>query len=113
MGSIFGMVVGFTLHALAVLFGAKFAKIDKVDFWRACIVALLSYVTIVILSWLLFPLQFVPLVNLCVGSLALGGGTAIAAKFILDTEWQPAIVLGVIVMVIGAVVGALLPFGLF
>ncbi len=111
MSSIFGEVVGFTLHALAILFGARYVKIERVDFWRAAVVALLSYVTIMILSWLLFPLQFVPLVGWSVGILALGGGTAVAAKYVLDTEWQPALVLGVFVMIVGAVVRVILPFG--
>lgn len=99
------LIFGFVLHATAVFVGAKLAKLEKVDFWRAATVALLSYITIFLASLLLLPLRIVPLVGLFASILALGIGTAVAARYVLDCKWRPAAIIGIAVMVAGALTG--------
>jgi hypothetical protein len=98
-------IIGFALHALAVFAGARIAKLPKVDFWRAAIVALLSYIAIFIAGILLWPLSWIPLVGVLASSLALGVGTAVTARLVLDCQWLPAAIIGVAVMVTGALTG--------
>ncbi|HES58284.1 MAG TPA: hypothetical protein ENO21_02525 [Firmicutes bacterium] len=104
MGLILG-IIGFILHALAVFAGAKIARLERVDFWRAAIVALLSYIAIFLASLLLWPLHWVPLVGVLASSLALGVGTAVTARLVLDCQWRPAAIIGVAVMITGALTG--------
>jgi len=107
-----GFILGFILHALAIFAGAKIAKLEKVDFWRAATVALLSYIAIFLASLVLFPFRLVPLVGVFASSLALGVGTTVTARLVLDCNWRPAAIIGVSVMVVGALTGMLFaPFG--
>ena len=74
--------------------------------------ALLSYIAILLVSLALWPFSLVPLVGMFASSLALGIGTAIAAKLVLDCNWQPAAIIGAAVMVMGAISGLMFkPFG--
>ena len=105
------LILGFVLHAVAILIGARLAKLERVDFWRAAVVALLSYIAILLLSLVLWPFSLIPLVGTLASSLALGIGTAVTARLVLDCNWQPAGVIGVAVMVMGALSGWILsPF---
>ena len=83
-----GYILGFLLHALAIFIGARLAKLERVDFWRAATVALLSYIAILLVSLVLWPFSLVPLVGIFASSLALGAGTAIAARMVLDCKWE-------------------------
>lgn len=100
-----GLILGFILHALAIFVGAKIARLERVDFWRAAIVALLSYVAIFLASLLLWPFSWVPLVGIFASSLALGIGTTVTARLVLDCQWRPAAIIGLSVMVAGALTG--------
>lgn len=106
MGAIFGLIFGFILHALAIFVGAKLAKLERVDFWRAATVALLSYIAILLASIALWPFSWVPLIGVFAGSLALGIGTTVTAKMVLDINWKPAAIIGVVAIAMGTLGGA-------
>lgn len=100
-----GMIVGFILHALVVLFGAKVARIAGAGFWNSLGVALLSYIIMAVVGWLLTPLTWVPLVKLLVPAFVLFFGTALAIKLIFDTEWSKAWTVGIVVFLVNLVFG--------
>ncbi len=98
-----GMIVGFILHALVILFGAKVARIERAGFWGSLGVALLSYVIMAVVGWLLTPLTWIPLIKLLVPAFVLFIGTALAIKLIFDTEWNKAWTVGIVVFLVNLV----------
>src|SRR5688500_4228172 len=99
-----GGLLMFVFHGFAVYVGTQVAQLEYPDFWRACIVALLSYVVMFVLTLVLLPLAFVPLVNQLLGVAILGLGTAFAAKMVLACDWQPAWIIGATATVLNALV---------
>lgn len=93
-------IVLFILHVLAIYIGAQIAQLEYADVWRSLIVALLSYVVMVVVGLLLLPLALVPIINVFFGAIVLGVGTALAAKMVLSCDWQPAWTIGATVAII-------------
>ena len=83
------------LHVCAIYIGAHVAQLEYVDIWRCAVVALLSYVVMIVVGLLLIPLAFIPFVNLFLGAIVLCAGTAFAAKMVLSCDWQPAWIIGI------------------
>ena len=107
------MIFGFALHSLAVLAGAKVAKLERVDIWKAAVVALLSYIAMLLVGLVLFPLMLIPFIKALAAAAVLFIGTAVTARIIWEIEWEKAYSIGLVVMVIGTVANWLwLPFGL-
>jgi hypothetical protein len=98
--SIIGWIVGFVLHALVILFGAKIARIERAAFWNCLGVALLSFIIMAVVGWLLTPLTWIPLIKILVPAFVLFFGTALAIKLVLDTEWSKAWTVGVVVFLV-------------
>ena len=104
-------IFSFALHSLAVLAGAKVAKLERVDIWKAAVVALLSYIVMMLAGLLLFPLFLIPFVKALAGAAVLFIGTAVTARMVWELEWNKAANIGVVVMVLGTVASwCLLPF---
>lgn len=94
------MLVGFILHVLVILFGAKIARIGKAGFWNCAAVALLSYIVMALARLLVFPLMWLPVISSLVMAFILFLGTAIAIKLVFDTEWSKAWTVGIVVFVV-------------
>lgn len=110
---IMSMIFGFALHSLAVFAGAKVAKLERVDIWKAAVVALLSYIAMLLAGILLFPLSLIPFLQALVGAAVLFIGTAVTARMVWELEWNKACSIGLVVLVIGTVANWLwLLFGL-
>ena len=100
---IIAMIVGFVLHALVILFGAKIARIDRAGFWNCAAVALVSYIVMALVRLLVFPLLWLPVISSLVGAFILFLGTAIAIKLIFDAEWNKAWTVGIVVFIVNFV----------
>jgi hypothetical protein len=96
------------IHFGAVYIGAHLAQLEYVDTWRIIVVTLASYVVMIVVALLLFPLALVPVINLFVGPAVLCLGTAFAAKMILSCDWQPAWIIGGSAAVINLLAGWML-----
>jgi hypothetical protein len=94
------IIILMILHVLAIYIGAQIAQLEYADVWRSVIVALLSYVVMIVVGLLLLPLALVPVINMFFGAIVLGVGTALAAKMVLSCDWQPAWTIGATVAVI-------------
>jgi len=112
MGLIAG-VIGFAVHSAAVLAGARIGKVPRIDFWKAAVVALLSYLAMLLIAVLLFPISLIPGLSWLVGLFVLGAGTAITARMIWDVEWKTSYTIGIVVIVASLLARLLfIPFGL-
>jgi len=100
-----GLLIGFIFHVLAIYFGAQMAQLEYVDVWRCVVVALISYIAMVVIALPMALLIVVPIVNLFLGPLILGVGTAIAAKIVLSCDWKPAWTVGITVAVLNLLIG--------
>lgn len=100
-----GLIIAFIFHVIAIYFGAQVAQLEYVDVWRCIMVALISYIAMVLVGLVLLPLILVPIVNLFLGPIILGVGTALAAKMVLSCDWQPAWTIGGAVAVLNLLVG--------
>jgi hypothetical protein len=96
-------IVGFLVHSGAIYAGAKLSKQDQVHFVNCLVVALVSYATMFLVGLLLAPLTLLPLLGVLVKAAVIWLGTALAAKFVLNLEWKPALSLGAAVAVIQGV----------
>lgn len=105
-------IFGFALHSLAVLAGAKVAKLERVDIWKAATVALLSYIAMVLVGMALFLFFHLGSFMSALASAAvLFIGTTVTAKMVWELEWSKAANIGIVVMVLGTVASWLwLPF---
>ena len=99
MGYGMGAIVAFLLHGALIYLGAHFAQLEYVDFWRATVVALISYVVMILVGLLLLPLVLVPGLNVLFGGIVLLVGTACAAKIVLSCDWKAAWTIGVVTAV--------------
>jgi hypothetical protein len=104
------MIVGFVLHVLVILLGAKIARIDRAGFWNCAAVALLSYVVMWVARLLVFPLMWLPVISSLVAAFILFLGTAIAIKLIFDAEWNKAWTVGIVVFVVNFLTNLLFSF---
>ena len=102
-----GLFFGFLLHVLAIYVGSQVAQLEYNDIWRSAIVAILSYIVMVLVAIPLALLVLIPFVNLLVGPLILGIGTSLAAKMVLACDWKPAWTIGITVTVINLLFGFL------
>ena len=110
---IMSMIFGFALHSLAVFAGAKLVKLERVDIWKAAVVALLSYIAMLLAGLVLFPLFLVPFLTALASAAVLFIGTAVTARMVWELEWNKAFNIGLVVLAIGTVANWLwLPFGL-
>lgn len=108
-----GVIIGFALHSLAVFAGAKLAKLERVDIWKAAVVALLSYIAIALAGLVLFPLLLIPFIKVLAAAAVMFIGAAVTARLVWEIEWEKACTIGLAVLVIGTVAGWIgLPFGL-
>ena len=105
-------IFSFALHSLAVLAGAKVAKLERVDIWKAAVVAFLSYIAMMLAGVVLFLFFHMgPFINALAGAAVLFIGTTVTARMVWDLEWDKAANIGVVVMVLGTVASwFLLPF---
>jgi hypothetical protein len=101
-------IIGFLVNSTAIFAGAKLAKQQEVNFIQCLAVALVSIATVFIARLVLLPLALVPFL----GGLAMGVacwlGTAAAAKFVLNLEWRPALMIGAAAAIIQTVLLMLL-----
>lgn len=104
------MLVGFILHVLVILFGAKIARIDKAGFWGCAAVALLSYIVMALARLLVFPLMWLPVISSLVSAFILFLGTAIAIKLVFDTEWNKAWTVGIVVFIVNFITTLIFSF---
>ena len=106
------MIFGFALHSFAVLAGAKVAKLERVDIWKAAVVALLSYIAMVLAGMCLF--LFFHLGSFMSGlasAAVLFIGTTITSRIVWELDWDRACKIGIVVMVLGTLASwFLLPF---
>ena len=105
-------ILSFALHSLAVLIGAKVAKLERVDIWKAAVVALLSYIAMMLVGVVLFLFFHMGSFLSAIASAAvLFVGTAVTARIVWELEWDKAANIGIVVMVLGTVASWLwLPF---
>jgi hypothetical protein len=89
-----GVVLAIFLHVGAVYIGAHLAQLEYIDIWRCILVAICSYVAMIPCAIALALLIFVPVLNVFLGAIILGLGTAIATKVVLSCDWQPAWTVG-------------------
>jgi hypothetical protein len=87
-------IIGFLVNSTAIYAGAKLTKQEHVNFMQCLVVALVSIATIWLAHVLLFPLALLPLLGGLAAAAACWLGTAVAAKFVLNIEWRPALMLG-------------------
>jgi hypothetical protein len=92
----FGGLLMLGLHTVAFYMGASMAELEYVDIWRALVAALISYIVMFVISLLLLPLAFVPLVNQLIGAAVLFLGSAVAAKMVFSCDWKPAWIIGAV-----------------
>jgi len=112
MGLITG-IIGFAVHSAAVLAGARIGKVPRIDFWKAAVVALLSYLAMLLIGIPLLLVTWIPGINVLAALFVLGAGTAVTARMIWDIEWKTAWVIGVVVIVASLLARLLfIPFGL-
>ncbi|MBN2080696.1 hypothetical protein JW859_00675 [bacterium] len=100
-----GGLIGFIVHALLIWWGAKIAKIEQASFIMSLVVALASYVVMLVLTLLLFPLWFVPVLNSLLSAAVLLVGTSVAAKFLFNCKWEPAWTIAFVVAVVNLILG--------
>ena len=100
-----GLIFGFIFHTIAIYIGAQTAQLEYVDVWRCAVVSIVSFVAMIVVGLLLAPLILVPVVNLFLGPIILGIGTAFASKMVLSCDWQPAWTIGITVAVLNLLVG--------
>ena len=105
-------IFSFALHSLAVLAGAKVAKLERVDIWKAAVVAFLSYIAMMLAGVVLFLFFHMgPFVNALAGAAVLFIGTTVTARMVWELEWDKAANIGAVVMILGTVASwFLLPF---
>ena len=105
-------IFSFALHSLAVLAGAKVAKLERIDIWKAAVVAFLSYIAMALTGILLFLFFHMGSFMAAIASAAvLFIGTTVTARMVWELEWDKAANIGVVVMILGTVASwFLLPF---
>jgi hypothetical protein len=103
------MIIRLVLHSLIFMFSAKAAKIERAGFWNSLGVALLCFIIMAVVGWLLTPLTWIPLIKLLVPPFVVLFSTALAIKLIFDTAWSKAWTVGFIVFLVNLVLGLLLP----
>ncbi|MCB1187066.1 hypothetical protein KDL29_07870 [bacterium] len=81
-------------HVVMIYIGASIAELEYVDIWRCLVVAIVSFVVMLILGILLSPMLFVPFLSAAFGAAVLFLGTAFAAKMVLSCDWKPAWIIG-------------------
>lgn len=101
-------VLFFILHFFAVHIGVQVAQIEYAEIARSVIIALLSFLVMFLVAIPLAVLIIVPVVNIFLGSIILGTGTAIAAKIVLSCDWKPAWTVGITAAVVNLLAGWLL-----
>lgn len=94
-------------HVAAIYIGAHIAQLENTDIWRAVGIAFLSYLVMVFVGLVLFPLALVPILGLFVDAIILGLGTAIAAKILLSCDWSPAWTIATTAVVAKVLIGLL------
>ena len=87
-------LVGFIVNSTAIYAGAKLSKQEDVNFVQCLMVGLLSIATVWLARLLLSPLTLIPLAGGLAMAVACWIGTAVAAKFVLNLEWRPALMIG-------------------
>ncbi len=105
-------ILSFALHSLAVLAGAKVAKLERIDIWKAAVVALLSYIAMLLVGTVLFLFFHLgSFMSMLASAAVLFIGTAVTARMVWDLKWEKAYNIGLVVMVLGTVASWLwLPF---
>lgn len=92
-------------HVIMIYLGASIAQLEYVDIWRCVVVALISYIVMLVLGLLLSPMLLVPFVATLFGSIVLFAGTAFAAKMVLSCDWNPAWIIGATAAVANFIAG--------
>ncbi len=95
-----GLLILMGMHLGAIYIGAHIAGFEHIDIWRSAVIAFLSYIVMAVVGLLLSPLMLVPFLNMFVGAIVLGLGTAVAAKIVLSSDWKPAWTIGITVVVV-------------
>lgn len=109
--SIITGIIGFALYAAAILVGARVAKVSRIDFWKAAVVALLSYVAMLLIWVVLLPLHFIPVLSWVAGLVVVGGGVAVTTRMVWEVEWRSAYTIGFVVIIAGLITSLFhLPF---
>lgn len=102
-------LIGFIVVALLIMLGARFAKIEGAGFWRCVGVALLASVLVWVAGWIVWPLKLIPLIGGLVTVVVAFFGTAVAAKLVFDSKWEPAWTIAFVVAIASAILHWLFP----
>lgn len=102
-------IIGFVVYVLLIMLGARFAQIEKAGFWRCVAVALLSILLVAIISLLVWPLKLIPLLGGLIAVVVSFVGTAIAARLVFDSKWEPAWTIAFVVAIASAILSWLFP----
>jgi hypothetical protein len=102
-------IVGFIVYVLLIMLGARIAHIEKAGFWRCVAVALLSMLLVAVMSFFVSWLTWIPLVGGLVTAVVVFFGTAVAARLVFDSKWEPAWTIGFVVTVASLILSWLLP----
>lgn len=89
-------LAAFGCHSAGVYGGAKATGMKKVGLLKAIVAAFMSYIAVLIVTPLFWPLRFIPFAAPLLGAIVLAFGTAIASKVVLNCEWKQAQTIGVI-----------------
>jgi uncharacterized membrane protein YhaH (DUF805 family) len=93
--------------------GARVGKVPRVDFWKAAVVALVSYLIMLLIAMPLLLVSWIPGLKALTALFVLGAGTAITSRMIWDIEWRTAWVIAAVVIAFSLVARLLMvPFGL-
>lgn len=79
-----GFVIGFILHSVAIYIGSSIAGLEYVDIWRSALIALISYVVMVIIAIpIALLLSALPVVRILTGGVIILLATWVSAKIVL------------------------------
>ena len=102
-----GMVIRFLFHCLAIYLGTRAARVEA-DLGRVLITTLVGYLAMWLVGLVLYPLHWIPLLNLFVGSAVVVIGTAAAAMLVMGCKLREAVIIAAVAGVIQFVAGLLL-----
>ena len=87
-------IIGFLVNTTAIYAGAKLSKQQDVNFPQCLAVALLSILTVWVAHVLVAPLALIAPLAWLASAVACWLGTSFAAKYVLNIEWRPALMIG-------------------
>jgi hypothetical protein len=99
-------IIGFILHSIAIYIGSSIAQLEHVDIWRSALIALLSYVVMLIIAIPVFLLlSVVPVVRVLAGGVIILLATWVAAKVVLSLDWKQAFPIALTAAVVSLLAG--------